>query len=273
MHFKNKVVWITGASSGIGAELARQLAAQNAKLVLSGRNEERLKQVQHECLQQTNDCTVLVADMLQPQTLDAVAARAISFYKKIDVVIFCAGRSQRSLAEETELVVYRQLMELNFFAPVILTKQMLPHFKEQQGGHIVAISSMAGLMGFPLRTGYAAAKHAVKGFFETLQTEHRINNLYITLISPGRVHTPISKNAATGTGQPWSRMDDGQKQGIPVANCAAKIIRAMRLKRKHVIIARNEKILFWIWWFFRSFYYTIARKKGISPSFNSNQPL
>jgi len=262
MHFENKVVWITGASSGIGAELAKQFAKEKAMLIITARNAEALHHVKNVCLEDTSSCAVLTADMLQSDALLETTETAIKIYGRIDVVIFNAGISQRSYLGETDIGVYRHLMEINFFAPIIITKHLLPHFLLKQTGHIVAISSMAGLMGFPLRTGYAASKHALKGFFETLQVENSIPRLYITIVSPGRINTPISMNAITGSGLAHGKMDEGQINGIPAKVCAQKIISAIQLKRRHIIIARSEKILWWLWWFMRPLYYKIAREKG-----------
>ncbi len=266
MHFKNKTVWITGASSGIGAELARQLAIQGARLILSARNVAALEAVAATCRQAGAACAVLPADMLQATQLPETTANAIAVYGHIEIVVLSAGSSQRSLASQTELHVYRYLMELNFFAPLIITQQLLPHFKETRKGHIVAISSMAGLMGYPLRTGYAASKHALKGFFETLQTEQQQAGLHITIVSPGRVNTPISLNAVLADGSTHGRMDKGQLNGIPVEVCARKILAGMQKRKKHLIIARSEQILWWLWWFARPLYYRIARKKGLAQS-------
>jgi dehydrogenase/reductase SDR family member 7B len=262
MHFSNKVIWITGASSGIGAELAVQLAKDNTKLILTSRNEVALQKLASICRSSGSDCAVLTADLLSAEETTGLTQRAGAIFGRIDIVIFSAGQTQRSLAGDTNMMVYRQLMELNFFAPVALTNDLLPLFKAQGAGHIVAISSMAGLMGFPMRTGYAAAKHALKGFFETLQTEHNISGLHITIVSPGRINTPISKNAITGNGGTHGRMDDGQLNGIPVAACASRILQAVRRKKRHIIIAKSERLLWWLWWFVRPLYYKIARARG-----------
>jgi dehydrogenase/reductase SDR family member 7B len=264
MHFNDKIVWITGASSGIGASLSALLAARKAKLLLTGRDETALQRVKEQCMQSTSSCSVLPVDMLQPPELYEWVQKAIDVYGVPDLVIFSAGRSQRSLAMDTSEPVYRELMELNFFAPMILTKKLLPHFHKRGSGHIVVIGSMAGLMGFPLRTGYAASKHALKGFYETLQTENNIPGVNVTIISPGRVQTPISVNAVSGNGEPYGRMDTGQLNGIPVDECARRILSAIQKKKKHVIIAQNEKFLWWLWWFCRRFYYRIAREKGMT---------
>jgi short-subunit dehydrogenase len=263
MLFNSKVIWITGASSGIGAELARQFSTYQTRLILSSRNESALEEICSSCQSKGSACHVLPADMLDNASLPALAEKAISVYGHIDIVIFSAGASQRSMAHETNMGVYRHLMELNFFAPITITRHLLEHFRARSGGHLVVISSIAGLMGFPLRTGYAASKHALKGFFESLLTEHQVKNMNITIVSPGRINTPISLHALNGEGNAYSKMDEGQLNGIPVADCAKRIIKAVAIRKKHLIIARSEKILYWLWWFARPVYYKIARKKGL----------
>lgn len=261
MYFSGKVIWITGASSGIGAELARQLSAQGAKLILTARRADALAEVVSAC--KGGDCQILTADVAQADTLEQLTNDAIGVYGQVDVVIHSAGISQRSTAINTAMDTIRKIMEVNFFATVAITKYLLPHFKQRGSGHVVAISSMAGLMGFPLRTGYAASKHAVKGYFETMQTELDIPNLDITIVSPGRINTPISLSAITETGQAHGKMDEDLLNGIPVSECAEKIVTAMKKKKKHVIIARAERYLWWFWWFIPEVYRRIAHSKGM----------
>jgi dehydrogenase/reductase SDR family member 7B len=263
MHFKDKVIWITGASSGIGEELALQLAKQQAKLIITSRNEKALLKVQQKCFVHTSFCKIAVADFSDAVQAENAVAYAWKQFGNIDIVILNAGVTQRSFAIETDLKVYRQLMEINFFAPVIITQQLLPYFKVQQSGHIVAISSMAGLMGFPLRSGYAAAKHAMMGYFETLQTEEPVNGLNFTIVSPGRINTGISLAALTKDGTPHHKKDAGQLNGIPVEVCADKILMAIKKHKKHIIIARGEYLLWVIKWFIPKLYYRIAHKKGL----------
>ena len=261
MRFRGKVVWITGASSGIGLELAKQLAAQGAHLILTARNEAAMQDV--KAAHSSDQVALLPADLTDASTLENLVQHAIQVFGHIDTVIHSAGISQRSFAEETEIEVYRLLMELNFFAPIAITQALLLHFRQQGGGHIVAISSMAGLLGFPLRTGYAASKHALKGYFETLQTEHDIPGLHVSLVYPGRIRTPISLHALTGSGAAHGKMDKGQLEGIPVERCAAKIIRGMERKEKRVVVALGERVLWWLWFLLPALYYKIARRKGL----------
>ncbi len=258
--FKNKTVWITGASSGIGAALALGCAKAGAKLILTARNYERLQGVKTQCMEYTAFCELLPADLLIAETLAQLAIQAIAIFGKIDVLINNAGVTQRALAAEATSQSERELMEINFFAPVLLTKFLLPHLSENQGS-IAVVSSMAGLMGFPKRSAYAAAKHALKGYFETLQLEE--TQVAITIISPGRIRTPISYSALTAGGEAFGKMDAGQANGIPADECARRILKAIAKKKKHIIIAKEEQLLFWIWWWMPFFYYKIARRAGL----------
>lgn len=264
MHFKNKVIWITGASSGIGAELAFQLAAQKARLILTARNEQALVKVQEKCLQQTSFCKIVLADLSKQNETELSVNTVLKQLGKLDIVFLNAGISQRSLACETEAHVYRSLMEINFFAPLTITQKLFPLFKQQGSGHFVAISSMAGLIGFPYRSGYAAAKHALMGYFETLQTEDNVAGVKYTIISPGRINTPISASALTKDGTPHLKNDAVQLNGIPVDKCVARILKAVENNKKHIIIARGE---YWLWvikLFLPLLFYKIAHKKGMN---------
>ncbi|RPE13419.1 SDR family oxidoreductase [Chitinophaga lutea] len=256
--FTNKVIWITGASSGLGEELALQLAKENARLILTARNREALTTVQ----QKAGGESVLLPADLEKDDLQQLSAAALKAYGHIDILINNAGITQRSMAEDTQPAVDRRLMEINFFAPVTLTKSLLPHFRERNTGMVVVMSSMAGLMGFPLRTSYAAAKHALQGYFETLQVEHTIPGFSAMIVSPGRINTPISLHALTASGEAHNKMDKGQANGIPVDVCVRKIVAGMRNGKQRVIVARSERLL----WLFHKLvpplYYYIARKVG-----------
>lgn len=258
MRFKDQVIWITGASSGIGMEMARQLSAAGAKLILTARRQEILEQL---CLQLPGPAVALPADLTDAAFLPSLTEAACACFGRVDSVVFSAGVSQRAFAGDTAAPVLRQLMELNFFAQARLTQLLLPIFRKQGSGQIVALSSMAGLMGFPRRSGYAAAKHALKGYFETLQAEAD-ESVYILLVYPGRIHTPISLSALRADGSPHGAMDEGQLNGIPVERCAAKIIRGMARGQQRLLIARDERLLWWLWFFLPALYRRIARSHG-----------
>jgi short-subunit dehydrogenase len=263
MHFKDKVIWITGASSGIGKELAIQLAKQQATLVLTARNEQALNELKLQLGNQVNTIHILPFDLLQIDSLATLTQNAIALEGKIDFVILSAGISQREVAKYTSMHVHQTLMAINYFAPVAIIQELIPHFEKNKSGHITVISSVAGLIGFPLRSGYSASKHAIKGYVETLQTELLQTSISSLLVFPGRIDTPISKNALTGTGKAMNKEDANNKVGMDVALCVSKIINAIQNKKKSVYIGFPERVLFWIWWFLPSLYFKIAHKKGL----------
>ncbi|MEC4004373.1 SDR family oxidoreductase [Flavobacterium sp. SUN052] len=261
MHFKNKVVWITGASSGIGKELAIQLVKLEAILILTSSNAQLLEQLQLEL--NYPKIHILPFDLFDLDGIPNLVARAFAFQGSIDCIIQSAGISQRSLTTETDLSVYKKLMDINYFAPVALTQAVLPRFKKQNKGNITVISSIAGLIGFPLRSGYAASKHAIKGYLETLQCELYKSNITVSIVYPGRIDTNISKNALKGNGEQFGSTDENNQVGMKVELCAKKIINGIIANKKSIIIVKSERLLFWLWWFIPSIYYKIAYSKGL----------
>lgn len=249
INFKGKIVWITGASSGIGEALAVLLAQKKAKLILTARREMQLATL---AARLDTEVKVLPADLYSADFAD-LTRWALAAFGNIDIVIHAAGVGQRSQAVETPLKVYRQLMEINFFVPVAITGCLLPVCK----AHMVVIGSMSGLMGFPGRSGYAASKHALKGYFETLQVEQDVP---VTMVSPGRVQTNLSLSAITASGAAHGVMDEAQMKGIPVMECARRILAGVAKGKKHVIIARKEKYLYWLHWWWPALYYKVAKK-------------
>jgi dehydrogenase/reductase SDR family protein 7B len=228
MHFSNKVVWITGASSGIGRELALQLSKQNAILILTSSNSKLLEALKAELQTKTH---ILPYNLLHIEGISELVNDAIQLESGIDYIIQSAGISQRSLANETSIEVYKKLMDINYFAPLSLTQAILPYFKKKNLGSITVISSIAGLIGFPLRTGYCASKHAIKGYLETLQCELFKTNIHICLVYPGRINTNISRNALVGNGNQFGSTDENNQVGMNVSVCANKIIKGISNKK------------------------------------------
>jgi short-subunit dehydrogenase len=263
MHFKDKIFWITGASSGIGKELAIQLAKKGAKLILTSSNLDSLKLIQEELKQSSDSVNLLPFDLLSTEKIPSLVQAAIAVYGKVDFVIQSAGISQRSVAENTDLQVYRKIMDLNYFAPVAITQEIMPFFKSANSGGMIVISSIAGLIGFPLRSGYAASKHAIKAYIETLQAENHESKIYISSVFPGRINTNISKNALLGNGAKSGKQDANNKVGMDVAKCASLILKGIEKRKRNIIIGFPERFLLWVWWFFPSLYYKIAFKKGL----------
>lgn len=260
MHFKNKVVWITGASSGIGRELAVQLAREGAILILTSSNSAVLAAVQSQLEAKTH---ILPYNLFDINGIESLVNDAIALEGGIDYVIQSAGISQRSLAEETTMEVYQKLMDINYFAPLAMTQAILPYFKTKSTGSMTVISSIAGLIGFPLRTGYCASKHAIKGYLETLQCELYKTNIHICLVYPGRINTPISRNALVGDGSQFGSTDENNEVGMDVSVCATRILKGISKRKKFIIIVKAERFLFWLWWFVPSLYYKVAHAKGV----------
>ena len=264
MLYTNKVIWITGASSGIGQELALQFAKEKATLVLSSRNLSRLNEVKLECEKRGSVCHVFPLDLTIEKNINETAKQVLEKVKKIDLLINNGGISQRSFALETPVDVDRKVMETNFFGAVTLTKSVLPSMVANGGGHIVAISSIVGKFGFPLRSAYSASKHALHGFFDTIRAELYSKNIQVTLVIPGRIRTNISVNAIDKEGKAYGVMDEGQSAGMPVNQCVRKIIKGLKKNKKEILVGKSETLMVHIRKFLPGLYYKLARK--VSPT-------
>lgn len=242
MSFTNKVVWITGASSGIGKALAIELSKQDALLILSARNEKSLKEVQELCLD-SSKVHILPLDLEKYQMINSKVDRALTFFGRIDVLVNNGGISQRSFAKDTQVEVDKRIMDINFLGTVALTKAVLPHFLQNQSGQFVVTTSIVGKIGTPLRSSYAASKHALHGFFDSLRAEVFKDNISITLICPGFVTTNISKNALTGDGSPQDKMDRATAGGIDPERFAKLMAKAIQNKREEVYISGAKEKL------------------------------
>jgi short-subunit dehydrogenase len=237
-QLNDKTLWITGASSGIGEALALLASRQGAKLVLSARRATELERVRAACADLSR-VAVLPIDLTD---FDAEAAvrQAEHFFGPIDILVNNAGWSQRSLLVDTGMDVFRKLMELDYFAPVALTRALLPSMRARKTGHIVMISSVAGKIGAPLRTGYCAAKHALTGFTEAARAELWRDGLKFTTIYPGFVRTPISVNALAGDGSHHGVMDTTTSGGLSPEQCAAAIWKAVETDREEAFMGGKE---------------------------------
>lgn len=259
-ELRNKIVWITGASSGIGEALAHAFAAEGAFLVLTARNREKLEQVRSDCMPFAAGCLVEPADLSDTASLGPLVERVIGQTGRIDMLVNNAGRSQRSLAGETPLEIDRDIMELNFFSVVALTKLVLPHMISNRSGHIVVTSSITGKFGSPLRSAYAASKHALQGFFESLRPELAGDHIRVTIVSPGFIHTNISVNAVTRDGTAYQKMDRGQARGMDPSQCAAKIVKAVKKDRRELLVGKMEISMVYIRHYIPAVYHWLIRK-------------
>lgn len=253
---QNKTIVITGASSGIGAELMRQLGKDN-QLILGARNTATMAENAAFYKLNENQYKIFHVDFEDENSVHAFAENAKQAFGKVDILINNAGISQRGKVEATLYSIDKKIMQIDYLSQILLTKQLLPEINKNKG-NIVIISSLSGLFGFHERSAYCAAKHALHGFFETLQVENQV--ITTTIICPGRIQTNISKNAITGTGQTHGEMDPGQAEGIAVEVCVSKIINAVDKKRKLVVIAKKEKILLWLHRYCKPLFFIIAKK-------------
>lgn len=260
-YFQNKVIWITGASSGIGEELAIQLARAGAKLILSGRNEEKLHDIQ-EKMENHHQHFVAPFDLANPSNLSELTSEILDFYERIDILINNGGVSQRASANDTTMEVNRQLMEVNFFGNIALAKAVLPIFRKQKSGQFLIVSSIAGKFGFHLRSIYSASKAALVGYYESLAMEEAANGIYVTIAFPGKINTPISKSALTAEGQAHGLMDHNQATGMPVEECVEQMLLALSKKKREVLIGRKELIAVYLKRFLPKLFWRLIPKQA-----------
>jgi dehydrogenase/reductase SDR family member 7B len=236
-----QVYWITGASSGIGEALARELAHAGYQLILSARNESRLEKLRSElpCPDQVKILPFDLADTTQSASL---VQKATAFFGQIDVIILNAGLAQRSLAQETDFEVYRKLMDVNYFGNISLAHALLPYFLKRNQGQFVVITSLVGKFGTPYRSGYAASKHALHGHFDSLRAEMMMQNksVDITLICPGFVATKISYNALGSEGQATHVYDETNAQGLAPHEFAKKAVTVIKDRKYEAYIGGKE---------------------------------
>ena len=239
MTFANRVVWITGASSGIGEALARGLQQQGALVILSGRRAEALQAVAALAPQRS---LVLPFETTDYAALAGLVEQAWAWQGHIDCLINNAGISQRSLALDTRFEVYRQLMEVDYLAPVALTQALLPRMVARGSGQLAVVSSVAGKVGAPLRTGYCGAKHAVIGYFEALRAEvEQAHGIGVSVILPGSVRTGVATNALGGDGQKRGRSDVNIDNGMPAVEAAQRIIAGLAAGQRTIDVAEGTE--------------------------------
>ena len=261
MKTTNTTIWITGASSGIGRALAMHYARAGARLVLSSRNCEALREVEQQCKPYAAGVLVLPLDLEVNSDYSSLVQQVVAAFGTIDLLILNGGISQRSKVIETPAAVERQLMEINYFGTVALAKAVLPVMIRQQRGHLVVVSSIVGKFGWPLRSSYSAAKHALHGYFETLRTELHRDHIFVTMIMPGRVNTNISFHSLKADGSSHGKMDAGQAGGISAEACARQIAKAINKKKKEKLIGRTEIIMVWIRRWLPALYYKLVNKQ------------
>ncbi|WP_370899568.1 SDR family oxidoreductase [Chryseobacterium gossypii] len=263
-YFNDKVIWMTGASSGIGKALVKELAMNsNAKIILSSRKREELYSVAEKSGLNADRYAVISLDLMNYKDMPDMADKAIERFGKVDLLINNAGLSQRSLAMETDIEVDKRLMDTDFIGTVALTKAVIPYMIRNGGGQIAVVSSLMGIFGAPMRSGYAAAKHALHGFFDALRAELYKDNILITIICPGFIQTNISIHAVTGNGSPQGTMDDATMKGMPADIFAKKMLLAVEKRKNQKTIGGREVLGVYLKRFFPALLAKIIRKAKV----------
>jgi short-subunit dehydrogenase len=257
------VVWITGASSGVGAALAREWARRGARVILSARNRERLEAVRADC-EAPDRHLVLPLDLADTGALPDAVRRALDACGRIDVMVHNGGISQRSRAEETDLAVDRRVMKIDYFGTVALTKALLPAMLERGSGRFVVVSSLVGKIGTPMRSGYSAAKHALHGFFESLRAEVHDRGVRVTMVCPGFIKTEVSIHALTADGSEQGSMDRAQDRGMSPEVCARRVVRAVEGGRAEVLVGGKEVWAVRLARFFPGLYRRLIRRVRVT---------
>jgi len=254
--FKDKVVWITGASSGIGESLVYEFVRRGARVIASSNDMPGLLRVKEACESKSGVVHCVPFDLSDTSGIENITSQQVSTFGKIDFLLNIGGISQRARIDETPLWLDRKIFEINYFGTIALTKAVLPYMIRQKSGHILATSSISGRFGFPLRSAYSASKQALHGFFETLYLENKSSNIKTSVIIPGRVNTSISFHALNPEGKEHGQLDEGQARGISPHKAAKIIIRGIERDKREILVGRSELLLLHIrrylpWLFFR----------------------
>ncbi|MCM4153053.1 short chain dehydrogenase [Arenibacter sp. N53] len=258
----NKIAWITGASSGIGESLTYELNRRGYKLVISSRKLKDLQQVKDRC--PNNDyISMLPLDLLDMGKMSEKVKEAMAFHGPIDILINNAGISQRSLILETDVEVYKKLMDVNYMGTIALTKAILPYFVSRKNGQFATVTSLMGKFGSPYRSGYCGAKHALHGFFDVLRMEHEKDNIKVTLVCPGFVNTNVAINALTADGTPQVDNDTATKNGLSPQVFAKKMVKAIEREKFEVYIGRKEVMGIYLKRFFPNLLHKVVLRNKV----------
>ena len=235
MTLNGQTAWITGASSGIGAALAREFASRGARIVLSGRNRERLSSVAAEI---PTDTLVLPFEVTDETAMRAATERAVDWHG-VDIFVANAGISQRSPAVDTEMEVYRRIIDVDLTAQIAASQALLPYLTQRGSGRLVFISSIAGKVGVPMRTAYCAAKFGLIGYADALRAELSQSGVSVHVVCPGSVATSVSRNALTADGSKRGRSDKAIDDGIPPEDAARAIVDSVAAGQREIIVAQG----------------------------------
>jgi dehydrogenase/reductase SDR family member 7B len=258
--FDGKVVWITGASSGIGEALVYGFVKRGAKVIASSNDPDTLEQVKTNCGSLSYLVYCVDFDLSDTANISEIVKIQIDKHKKIDILVNLGGVSQRAEIIDTPIWLDRKIMEINYFGTISLTKAVLPYMISEKSGFVLATSSISGRFGFPLRSAYSASKQALHGFFETLYLENKKYNIKSSVIIPGRVQTNISFHALDRNGKEHGKLDDGQAGGVTPEVAAQTIIKGIIKNKREILVGKSELIMLYIRKYLPFLFFRIADK-------------
>jgi len=246
LYFKNKVVVITGASSGIGSACALQCAKEGAHVVIAARSNDKLEHTANEIVSKGGHVLIVNADVSSEDECKNIINKTIDKFGKIDILINNAGISMRAMFEDVQPAVIKKLMDINFYGMLYCTKYALPHILKE-GGSIVGVSSLAGIAPLPGRTGYSASKHAMNGFLRTLRVEHLKDNLHVLIVHPGFTSSNIRFTALNKDGLPQKESPRDESQMMSSKEVAQHIIKAIKKRKREIVLTTQGKLLAWLY--------------------------
>ncbi|PIB34854.1 short-chain dehydrogenase [Reichenbachiella sp. 5M10] len=264
-YFEGKHIWIVGASSGLGEGLTHFLSDVDCTLILSARREEELHRVKDANRGRKAKFVIAPLDLTNPEMIDACVADVERQLGYIDILVQSGGISQRDTVLRTSMEVQRKIMEVNYFGAIHLSRAVLPKMVERKSGLHVVVTSAVGIISTPYRSGYSASKHALHGFFDALRAEQHQNNVKVTLLCPGYVHTNISYNALMGDGSQQLKLDNAQANGLSVDEFCKIATKAIAAEKEEVYIGGFKEVMgIYVKRFFPSLFSRIVRKIAVT---------
>ncbi len=260
--FQNQVVWVTGASSGIGEAMARDFVKRGAKVILTARREDRLNALAAELNQ--SSASPCARDLAKLEGLSEVAQRAIRIFGQIDVLFNNAGASQRGFVIDTPFEIEHKMINLDLLSPIALTKAILPHFAERKSGRILVTSSLMGDLELPGNATYACVKHGINGYFYSLAFELRALNIIVQVLKPGFVRTEVSLNAVTASGERHGKMDSTHENAMSAEDFSRRVFPKIERGETSIVVAGKEglalPIRHWFPGVYRYFVFKFAKR-------------
>jgi short-subunit dehydrogenase len=267
LELKNKIIWITGASSGIGEALAYACINAGAKIIISARRENELKRVAENCSKGIHsgkttpeNIFILPLDLEDTKNIEEKVDQVINKFGRIDVLVNNSGMGHRTKAVNTPTEIDRKIMEVNFFGTINLTKAVAKRMQLQKSGKIVVISSIMGKYGLPLYSTYSASKYALYGYFESLRQELYKDNIKVLIVSPGFINTDVSTKLLLENGAEYGVKSESQNKGMSASDCAKGILNAIKSDRDHKYVGGYEIFSVYVKQYFPKLFYKLMRK-------------